>query len=569
MRRYLFCMILCVVVLASAVMAADSGPRMNRLAGDTLQQFTPATHYIWTDKLWYTAGETLNLYWTADAQGDPYPYTIFIKLVNLETGGRSYVANNGVSTELQDAFGNTEGNYAPTTLPAVAKQKMLTFPAPSKGVWHFVAELRDVSGKQVIKSAWAKFTVVDGEVQLGWDGTDTEVSADTTWTRDKVYRLRYQVFVNDGATLTIEPGTVVVASGQNAVIVVERGGKLIADGRKEMPIVMTCDANVGSRSSGCWAGLILLGKAKINVTGGQETAEGVIPADRPAYGGDDDSDSSGVYRYLRVEFAGVDFTAEIQPNAFGFHGVGSGTVIDHIQAHDGEDDGIEFFGGAANMKYFVSDGSKDDSLDWTHGWSGKAQYGYIRQDNVDADSGIEADNWDKGHNNEPRSNPLIFDVTFVGSEVGSRGFRLRRGSAATFKNFIVMGFPRIGFQADDQATLDKMADGTTQISHGVFWMNAGGSTMLQPQISTSAWDYISAQPNIAAVDPLLRNTRYEGNPDPRPTDASPVCSVGKAANAPSDGFYQTGSTCAGAFSHQDNWLDEWTFFGDEADYMVP
>ena len=61
-------------------------------------------------------------------------------------------------------------------------------------------------------------------------------------------------------------------------------------------------------------------------------------------------------RYVRVEFAGVDFNPETQPNAFGFHGIGSGTVIDHIQAHEAEDDGIEFFGGTAGCRYCVSSG---------------------------------------------------------------------------------------------------------------------------------------------------------------------------------------------------------------------
>ena len=571
MRRYVIFTILGMLVLASSLMAAEAAFTRNGLAGDSLRQYTPATHYIWTDKIWYNTGGTVNLYWTADAQGDAYPYTIFIKLQNVETGATSYVANNAVSQSVVDAFGNAEGNFAPTRIPTVSKQKMLSFSAPgSAGYWQFVAELRDVTGRHVVKSAFAKFAVVTGVVELGAGLVDTEIASDTTWTRDKVYRLRYQVFVNPGATLTIEPGTVVVAQGQNAVLVVERGGKIIADGRREMPIIMTCDGNVGQRFSGCWAGLIMLGAAKINVTGGEEAAEGVIPADRPRYGGTNDDDSSGVLRYVRVEFAGVDVTAEIQPNAFGFHGIGRGTVIDDIQAHDGEDDGIEFFGGTVNASHVVSDGSKDDAVDWTHGWTGKVQWVYIRQDNVEADNGLEMDNWEFGHDNTPRANPRIFNATLIGSPAGTRGGRLRRGSAIGLRNFIIADFPGVGWQVDDDATFAQIANGATDISRGIFWMNNGGKTDLAGQLHSGVQSYLLGQPFVTAEDPMLRNTRYEGNPDPRPMDGSPACKAGTTLSPAADGFYgqADASECRGAFNQTDNWLEEWTFFGGEEDYLI-
>lgn len=146
-----------------------------------------------------------------------------------------------------------------------------------------------------------------------------------------------------------------------------------------------------------------------------------------------------------TEHTGVDFNPDRQPNAFGFHGVEAGTVIDHIQAHEGEDDGIEFFGGTANCRYCVSSGSKDDSLDWAFGWTGTGPYIFIQQD-PNADNGIEADNNKEGPKNTPRSHPNLYNVTMVGGleqddqMTSNDGMRLRLGTAITARNVILTGF---------------------------------------------------------------------------------------------------------------------------------
>ncbi len=363
MQRKLNKLLLGLALCHLSIVAAMAASGSQKELGDVLLQQTEATHFIWTDNLWYQAGDTQVLRWTFDPQNDPYPVTIFVYRENIRTGERMYVSNGALSADVRDAFGNGPGEYLPIRPPATTAAQLISTAAPSTaGNYQYVAELRDVTATQIVKRAWAKFNVVSNVVTLGEGGQDTEISSDTTWTADTLYRIRHQVFVNSGATLTIEPGTLVVAGGQNAVLVVERGGRLVAEGRRELPIVMTCDDVLGQRQSGCWAGLIMLGRATHNFNG-EPLAEGVIPATRPAYGGIDDDDDSGVLKYVRIEFAGVDFTDQIQPNAFGFHAIGRGTSICYIQAHEGEDDGIEFFGGTANLKYFVSEGSKDDSLD--------------------------------------------------------------------------------------------------------------------------------------------------------------------------------------------------------------
>ncbi len=530
---------------------------------------TAAQAYIWTNKLGYATGEQMRVRLTMNAMGDTNTYTMFFYRENIETGEREYFAafatdNLTLHDSIVDASGNAAGAFQATAITTRSQSLIWRGNVPTPGVWHFVGELRSADTTQVAKKIFAKFVVSrNTAVTLGGDGTDTEISEDTTWTNDTIYRIRYQVFVNTGATLTIEPGTLILASGQNAVIVVEKGGKIVADGRREAPIVMTCDAAVGERFSGCWAGLIVLGDAPM--TRGTGRAEGVLPEDRPVYGGTNAEDSSGVLRYVRVEFAGVDFNPETQPNAFGFHGVGAGTVIEHIQAHEGEDDGIEFFGGTADCLYCVSDGSKDDSLDWAFGWRGTAQHVFILQDG-EGDNGIEADN-DKegGFNREPRSHPTLYNLTMIGGALqsfthGGDGMRIRVGTAITARNVILTGFGGDALDVRDNSPSFFM-DGTSSIESAIIAGNGGtvGDAQIQGGVASNV-DYDD-------VAPMLTNVRLEGNPDPRPMLGSPASMVGAAAVPPSDGTLNTSAQCIGAFCGE-NWLEEWTFFGDEGDYDV-
>ena len=531
----------------------------------------PAKVVTWTNKLGYATTDLISLYASVDAMGDPGTYTLFVYRENIETGERMYLspgatAAAAMSETPRDYYGNAAGSYSVVALPELEQYRLWRGSISSPGLWHFVMEVRSPDTTQVIKRAFAKFVVSTRQPNpLGADGTDTEISVDTTWDNDTIWRIQHQVFVNAGATLTIEPGTLILARGQNAVIVIEKGAKIMAMGRKEAPIVMTCDQDLGLRESGCWGGLILLGNAPM--TRGEGRAEGVLPETRPVYGGNDEADSSGELHYVRVEFAGVDFNPETQPNAFGFHGIGSGTVIDHIQAHEGEDDGIEFFGGTADCRYCVASGAKDDSLDWAFGWSGTAQYVYIQQD-PQSDNGIEADNDSSGFDRTPRSSPNLYNVTMLGGLVADSlsahsgdGMRLRRGTAVTARNVILTGFGGDALDVrDNSPALFTSGDSSVQAS---IIIGNGGQTEWA-QLNGLGADTIGT----TFAEPMLVNTRYEGNPDPRPMAGSPALAVGSAATPPSNELMlDTSAQFVGAFGDE-NWLEEWTFFGDELDYDV-
>ena len=404
--------------------------------------------------------------------GDARPLRTFLYLEEIETGRRRYMVRKDsrpfLSEEIVDVrgvglrvFDGVPLSYLPPT--RIWFQSML-----EAGFWQFVVELRSPDTTEIVKRAHAKF-VVSTRIPLviGAGGRDTEISADTTWTNDRIYAVRGQVFVNAGATLTIEPGTLVLAKGLGASIVVERGGRIVARGRPHAPIVMTCEEAVGQRFEGCWGGLRVLGNAP--VARGTNLAEGIVPETRPLYGGHDPLDSSGVLRYVRVEFAGAGAPAAAGPAGLGFYGVGSGTRIDHVQARASAGDGILFSGGTANCMYCVSSGSTDDELAWALGWRGTAQHVFLQQGSAGGDRAIEGANDESGFGTLPRSAPRLYNLTLVGGSVPAPGYRsrgggilLRAGSAVTVRNAVVMGFPSGAIDTQDD-TLSLFNDRHEQL----------------------------------------------------------------------------------------------------------
>ena len=118
--------------------------------------------------------------------------------------------------------------------------------------------------------------------------------------------------------------------------------------------------------------------------------------------------------YVRVEFAGIEFSPDNELNGIAFQAVGRGTQVDHVQSHLSRDDALEWFGGTVDGKYLVMSGAADDGLDWTFGWSGRVQFAAILQRGDDADNAIEADNNEFSNNVVPRSHPQIYNVTICG-----------------------------------------------------------------------------------------------------------------------------------------------------------
>ena len=209
--------------------------------------------------------------------------------------------------------------------------------------------------------------------------TDTELggtlSENLTLETGITYTLTSALIIPEGITLTINPGVVVRATiGADVFVAVLQGGIINAEGTAENPIVFTSDS--ATPNAGDWGGLIILGRAPINsVSGGDATSTSEIGG--LPYGGSQVDDNSGILRYVRIEFSGGAADASSENNGFSFYGVGNGTTIEFIQAFEGRDDGIEFFGGTVNATYVSVVGSQDDSVDWTEGYTGTLTNVYI------------------------------------------------------------------------------------------------------------------------------------------------------------------------------------------------
>lgn len=268
-----------------------------------------------------------------------------------------------------------------------------------------------------------------------------QIRGDTTWKSDRSYILTGLTFVEDGTTLTIEPGATILGRPGSALIV-PRNATLRARGTDRQPIVFTSAAPQGSRRAGDWGGLVLLGNARLNR--GEGHIEGIDPADtRGRFGGDDDSSSCGVLDYVRVEFAGFELMRDVELNGLTLAGCGDSTVVRNVQVHRALDDGIEVFGGTVDLSHIVVTGAQDDGFDWDMGWRGRVQYLVVQLHAGTGDNAFEGDNSAAAPNAQPRSAPHFSNVTLIadrGSQRSHRAMTIRRGSGGYFQNVLVSGF---------------------------------------------------------------------------------------------------------------------------------
>jgi hypothetical protein len=293
---------------------------------------------------------------------------------------------------------------------------------------------------------------------------------------------------------------------------------------------------------------------------------GIGEGDTGAYGGNDPNDDSGILRYVRVEYAGVEFSPDNELNGIAFQGVGRGTVVDHVQVKHNKDDGVEFFGGTVDAKHLLLTSIGDDSLDWTFGWTGRVQYVVAQQSGDDADNGFEGDN--NGDNNDllPLSIPQIYNVTLVGDpdtnegNESDDGFELRAGTGGIIRNFIVMGFKENGIDISDARTVANWSDGSLQISHGIVTQT---SSLAGAPFDSNSSPLLTPVSTIrVGVDPGLVDPYNHDAPNFRPASTATLAG-GQLAPAvpPNDGFFEV-TTFIGALSPDPalDWTQGWTNF---------
>ncbi|MCH8546354.1 MAG: hypothetical protein LAT54_06435 [Cryomorphaceae bacterium] len=277
-----------------------------------------------------------------------------------------------------------------------------------------------------------------------------------TLKKEEKYLLKGQVFVRDGKTLTIEPGTVIFGDKRTrGTLVIDKGGKIMAEGTASQPIVFTSNQEVGVRDRGDWGGLVILGNANVNQN--NPAIEGITPEVNfgTTNSTANDNESSGVLKYVRVEFGGIELTPNNETNSITMGGVGRGTVMEYNMVSFGGDDGFEWFGGTVDGKYFISHAMWDDDFDCDYGWSGNVQYGLVVRYPGFADqsesNAFECDNGPNDNDVEPYttgtfSNVTVFGPIRVGDRVSNNNYAhaidLRRRTAVSIFNSVFAGYPR-------------------------------------------------------------------------------------------------------------------------------
>ena len=295
------------------------------------------------------------------------------------------------------------------------------------------------------------------------------INTTTTLTSDKVWTLKGYVYVTDGAKLIIQPGTTIVSDvAEKGALCIERGSQIIAEGTPTKPIVFTSGRPEGQRTPGDWGGIVILGRAKTNRSS-EPTIEGGIG--RP-YGGTNDSDNSGVMRYVRIEYAGIAAMPNSEINALTLGGVGNGTILENIQTIYANDDAFEFFGGTVNGKNLYAFATADDDFDFDFGYTGMITNGVAKRDpqfvdSGDAGNGIECDNDGTGSGAQPVTHPKLFNMILVGPNTSSAlsnhnlGLRFRRATQFTMKNSIVWGWMKGGLSLESNETAQFVKDGVS------------------------------------------------------------------------------------------------------------
>ncbi len=312
------------------------------------------------------------------------------------------------------------------------------------------------------------------------------ITTNITWTAGNTYNLAGQIYVKDGATLTIQPGVVIRSKTAGAGLFVTKGAKLIAEGTMSSPIVFTSDNTVGNRNKGDWGGIILLGKGHFNINSGVNNIEGIPATADTQYGGGltpDDTDNSGILKYVRIEFAGYNYGTDQEINGLTLGAVGSGTMIDYVQVSNSNDDSFEWFGGAVNCSHLVAFYGLDDDFDTDNGYSGKVQFCLSVRDPFLADISesncFESDNNKTSINGTKYTTAIFSNCTLVGptyratlpnqgtlSTKYRRGAHLRRNTQQQIHNSVFMDFVD-GVVVDGNTTITNAINNTLQFKSNI------------------------------------------------------------------------------------------------------
>lgn len=291
----------------------------------------------------------------------------------------------------------------------------------------------------------------------------------------------------DGPTLTVEAGATLAFQTNKDFIIVNRGSRVLADGRADAPITFTSvsdiNGTVGPEDVQQWGGIVIngfgvsnkcsyvgiRGEAGFDLAPGTECsieAEGSAGDDESQYGGANDADDSGILRYVVVKHTGAQVGNGDELNGISFGGVGSATVIENLEVYSTFDDGVEMFGGSVDITNLVAVYVRDDSIDIDEGYNGTITNALVIQSATDGNHCIESDGLGsyssldqatkddfiaRGLNSAPTINNLtcIISASLPGTHDPGAGWRFREGIHPVVNDAVLIS----SFGVNDETSL--------------------------------------------------------------------------------------------------------------------
>ncbi len=467
--------------------------------------------------------------------------------------------------------------------------------------WFYDVDYKGAFGENNWLSGWtalSEYGILSNEKGAAIDTlVDASINAGDTVTlsSDTTYILNGWVFVEDGAVLNIEAGTVIKGmpgTGENSsALIIARGGKIYAEGDAGNPIIFTSTSDdvedptdLTPADRGLWGGIIVLGKSVLNLTsggGGEGQIEGIAATEvRGAFGGTDSTDNSGVIKYVSIRHGGSEIGDGNEINGLTLGAVGSGTTIEHVEVFSNLDDGVEFFGGTVNTKNMIVAYCGDDGFDYDISFRGKGQFWFVLQDPTAGNYGGEHDGGTgTAEAYAPYAQPVIYNATYIGSgsasaNTKSAGLLLRDNAGGHYANSIFTGFNGDVLAVEDldsskgMDSKQQFEEGRLTFKNNILFDCAGGTTVAElinfvdkdkvVQTATTLSDSATAW-GCAVVDPQLRNIAYGGVSgilDPRPLDDGAAFTTPMAALPVGDTFFEN-VNYKGAFGKY-NWARGWT-----------